>query len=176
MLVARVITGLGNGLLTSTVPAYQSECAKPTRRGQLVLFEGSLITFGIMVSYWINVGFFFPKSSVSWRFPIVFQIVFAVVMIACMYIFRLPESPRWLVAKGKNAEALAVLAALDNTSVSDPEVRRTWHGIVDAVKAEDASGFSFRQLFTGGKTQNFRRTLLGMASQMHQQISGMYSP
>lgn len=176
MLVARVITGLGNGLLTSTVPAYQSECAKPARRGQLVLFEGSLITFGIMVSYWINVGFFFPKSSVSWRFPIAFQIVFAVIMIVCMYMFRLPESPRWLVAKGRNAEALAVLAALDNTSVSDPEVRRTWHGIVDAVKAEDASGFSFRQLFTGGKTQNFRRTLLGMASQMHQQISGMYSP
>jgi predicted MFS family arabinose efflux permease len=45
MLVARVITGLGNGLLTSTVPAYQSECAAPHRRGQLVLFEGSLITF-----------------------------------------------------------------------------------------------------------------------------------
>ena len=45
MLVARVITGVGNGLLTSTVPAYQSECAPPERRGQLVLVEGSLITF-----------------------------------------------------------------------------------------------------------------------------------
>lgn len=45
MLVARVITGVGNGLLTSTVPAYQSECAPPSRRGQLVLVEGSLITF-----------------------------------------------------------------------------------------------------------------------------------
>ena len=45
MLVARVITGVGNGLLTSTVPAYQSECAPPHRRGQLVLIEGSLITF-----------------------------------------------------------------------------------------------------------------------------------
>jgi predicted MFS family arabinose efflux permease len=45
MLVARVVTGLGNGLLTSTVPSYQAECSKPHRRGQLVLFEGSLITF-----------------------------------------------------------------------------------------------------------------------------------
>lgn len=81
MLVARVITGVGNGLLTSTVPAYQSECAKPHRRGQLVLFEGSLITFGIMVSYWVNVGFFFAKGSISWRFPIAIQIVFALVMI-----------------------------------------------------------------------------------------------
>ena len=81
MLVARVITGLGNGLLTSTVPAYQSECAKPHRRGQLVLFEGSLITFGIMISYWVNVGFFFAKGSISWRFPIAIQILFAIVMI-----------------------------------------------------------------------------------------------
>lgn len=45
MLVARVVTGVGNGLLTSTVPAYQSECSKPHRRGQLVLVEGSLIAF-----------------------------------------------------------------------------------------------------------------------------------
>lgn len=81
MLVARVITGLGNGLLTSTVPAYQSECAKPHRRGQLVLFEGSLITFGIMISYWVNVGFFFATGSISWRFPIAIQILFALVMI-----------------------------------------------------------------------------------------------
>jgi hypothetical protein len=45
ILVSRVISGFGNGMLTSTIPAYQSECAKPSRRGQLVLFEGSLITF-----------------------------------------------------------------------------------------------------------------------------------
>lgn len=81
MLVARVVTGVGNGLLTSTVPAYQSECAKPHRRGQLVLFEGSLITFGIMISYWVNVGFFFTRGSISWRFPIAIQILFAIVMI-----------------------------------------------------------------------------------------------
>jgi MFS family permease len=84
MLVARVITGVGNGLLTSTVPSYQSECAKPHRRGQLVLFEGSLITFGIMISYWLDLGFYFTSGSISWRFPIAFQILFAVMMIVCM--------------------------------------------------------------------------------------------
>jgi MFS family permease len=45
ILVARVVSGVGNGFLTSTIPAYQSECARPEKRGQLVLFEGSLITF-----------------------------------------------------------------------------------------------------------------------------------
>lgn len=183
MLVSRVITGIGNGLLTSTVPAYQSECARPEKRGPLVLFSGSLITFGIMISYWINLGFYFvapnsnftgpnPKggSSASWRFPIAFQIFFAVVMIACLYGFRLPESPRWLVAKGRHEEALAVLAALEGTTVDDPEVRQTHRAIIDAVSQER---FSFRSLFTGGRSQNFRRTLLGCLSQMFQQISGI---
>jgi MFS family permease len=173
MLVGRVVTGVGNGLLTSTVPAYQSECAKPHRRGQLVLFEGSLITFGIMIAYWINVGFFFPTSSISWRFPIAFQIVFAIIMIVCMYAFRLPESPRWLAAKGMHAEALAVLAALDGKSVDDPKVLRVWHGICDAVATESEGGFSFKELFTHGKRQNFRRTMLGILAQCFQQISGI---
>lgn len=173
MLVARVVTGVGNGLLTSTVPAYQSECAKPHRRGQLVLFEGSLITFGIMISYWINVGFYFVNNSACWRFPLAFQIVFAVIMIACIYGFRLPDSPRWLVAKGRYAEAIAVLAALDNTSVDDPEVRQTFHGILDAVTQEAQGTFSIKELLSNGKSQHLRRTLLGAAAQCFQQIGGI---
>lgn len=173
MLVGRVVTGVGNGLLTSTVPAYQSECAKPHRRGQLVLWMGSLITFGIMIAYWVNLGCYFIQNEAAWRFPMAFQIFFAVVMIACMYGFKLPDSPRWLVAKGRYAEAVAVLAALDNTSVDDPEVRRTFHGIVDAAMQESKAAFSVRELTTHGKTQHFRRTVLGFLAQMFQQISGI---
>ncbi|RSH88976.1 hypothetical protein EHS25_002638 [Saitozyma podzolica] len=158
MLVARVITGVGNGLLTSTVPSYQSECAKPHRRGQLVLFEGSLITFGIMISYWLDLGFYFTSGSISWRFPIAFQILFAVMMIVCM---------------GRHAESLAVLAALDDKPVDDREVLQTWHGICDAVAAEEEGGFSFKMLFQNGKQQHFRRTLLGILAQCFQQISGI---
>lgn len=173
MLVARVVTGVGNGLLTSTVPAYQSECAKPHRRGQLVLFEGSLITFGIMISYWLNVGFYFVPTSATWRFPLAFQIVFALIMIITMYTCKLPESPRWLVANGKKAEALAVLAALDGTTVHDQEVQDIYHGIVDAVHIEVGTGFKLGDLLHNGKSQNFRRTLLGMLAQCFQQISGI---
>lgn len=45
MCVARVFNGIFNGLLTSTVPAYQSECAKPHQRGPLVILSGTLIGF-----------------------------------------------------------------------------------------------------------------------------------
>ncbi|KAK6902816.1 sugar transporter [Kwoniella mangroviensis CBS 10435] len=173
MLVARVITGVGNGLLTSTVPAYQSECAKPHRRGQLVLIEGSLITFGIMMSYWIDLGFYFTTGSISWRFPIAFQILLALIMIVFMYAFKLPESPRWLAAKGKYAESLAVLAALENTSVDDKKVIATFNGICDAIAAESQGGFGFKELLYNGPTQNLRRTLLGVVAQCFQQICGI---
>lgn len=90
-----------------------------------------------------------------------------------MYLFRLPESPRWLASKGRHAESLAVLAALDSKPVDDPKVIQTWHGICHAVAAEEAGGFSFGELLTHGKSQNFRRTLLGILAQCFQQISGI---
>lgn len=48
-----------NGVVdTSTIPVYQSEIAPPKIRGFLVLFEGALITLGVMISYWLNYGTF----------------------------------------------------------------------------------------------------------------------
>lgn len=52
LIVGRIVTGLGNGMNTSSIPVWQSEMAPPKIRGFLVLFEGALITGGIMVSYW----------------------------------------------------------------------------------------------------------------------------
>lgn len=53
-IVGRIITGMGNGLNTSTVPTWQSECSRSHRRGQLVMIEGALITGGIMIAYWVG--------------------------------------------------------------------------------------------------------------------------
>ena len=85
----------------------------------------------------------------------------------------MPESPRWLASKGRYPETLAVLAALDGKSVDDKSVLRTFQGICDAVQAEKAGAFSFRELFHHGKGQNFRRTLIGILAQCFQQISGI---
>lgn len=54
-IVGRIITGIGNGLNTSTVPTWQSETSKSHRRGQLVMIEGALITGGICISYWVGI-------------------------------------------------------------------------------------------------------------------------
>jgi hypothetical protein len=55
-----------------------------------------LIVFGVMISYWIDLGFsFLEPSTVSWRFPIAFQILLALIIVAVVP--GLPESPRWYV-------------------------------------------------------------------------------
>ncbi|OSD04385.1 general substrate transporter [Trametes coccinea BRFM310] len=175
MVVARIITGLGNGLNTSTVPSYHAECSPAARRGSLIMIEGSLITFGIMISYWIDFAFFWLSgSSAQWRVPVALQIVLALVMI--VGIFWLPESPRWLAKHGRNAEALAVISALDGKPHTDAGVQQTYHGIREAIAAEAHFGSDsspLREVFTNGRSQNFRRAFLGVVVQCFQQITGI---
>ncbi|KZP12128.1 general substrate transporter [Athelia psychrophila] len=175
LVVARIVTGLGNGLNTSTVPTYHAECSPAKNRGSLIMIEGSLITFGIMISYWIDFALFWASdSSAQWRVPIALQIIFALVMIGG--IGYLPESPRWLVKQGRNAEAMAVISALNDAPVSDPEVLRTYHGIREAVAIDDAptrGKAPLKELFTHGRGQNFRRATLGIVVQCFQQITGI---
>ncbi len=151
----RVITGFGNGFNTSTVPTWQSETSKSHRRGQLVMIEGALITGGICLSYWLDFGFsFLDPSEIAWRFPIAFQIVFALIIIA--FILELPESPRWLILKGKEDEALTVLAALSDLPADDPYIYGEFSAIKDTV-LEMAQG-KFRDLFANNENRHLHRT------------------
>ncbi|PGH15291.1 hypothetical protein AJ79_02456 [Helicocarpus griseus UAMH5409] len=168
--VGRVITGLGNGLNTSTVPTWQSECSKSHRRGQLVMVEGALITGGICISYWLDFAFsFLEPSTISWRFPIAFQIAFALIILAV--VMFLPESPRWLILKGKEDEALNVLGALSDLATDDPYIHTEFVAIKDTV-LEMQRG-SFADLFTMTEDRHFHRVVLAYVNQMFQQISGI---
>jgi len=80
--------------------------------------QGALITGGICFSYWLDFGFsFLEPSTIAWTFPIAFQIIFALIILAL--VMGLPESPRWLVLKGKEDEAISVLAALSDLPRDD---------------------------------------------------------
>ena len=54
--VGRTITGVGNGINTSTIPTYQAECSKTSNRGLLICIEGGVIAFGSLVAYWVDYG------------------------------------------------------------------------------------------------------------------------
>ncbi|KAG0652588.1 Sugar transporter STL1 [Hyphodiscus hymeniophilus] len=140
------------------------------KRGKMVMIEGAMITGGICLSYWIDFGFsFLEPSSVSWRFPIAFQIVFALILLA--FIMELPESPRWLILKGKEDEALSVISALNDLPPDDHLVQVEFAEIKDTVI--EMAGVRWRDLFTMGPERNFHRVALGYVNQVFQQISGI---
>ncbi|THW92089.1 general substrate transporter [Aureobasidium pullulans] len=160
LIAGRVITGVGNGMNTSTVPSWQSECSKSHRRGQMVMIEGALITGGVCMSYWIDFGFsFLEPSTVSWRFPIALQILFALIIL--MFIMGLPESPRWLIMKGQEDEALNVLCALNDKNSEDPYIVSEFAAIKDSAMIMQQGGF--RDLFTMDEDRNFHRVVLAYA-------------
>lgn len=170
LIVGRWITGFGNGMNTSTVPTWQSETSKPHRRGQMVMIEGSLIIFGVMTSYWLDLGFsFLEPSSIAWRFPIAFQIILALFVIAL--IPGLPESPRWLVLKGREEEALLVLAALSDLPPENKKIQAEFQAVKDVALEMSKGGFW--DCFKLNRNRNFHRTALAYVNQMFQQISGI---
>ncbi|KAJ5052355.1 uncharacterized protein L3040_002106 [Drepanopeziza brunnea f. sp. 'multigermtubi'] len=169
-ILGRIITGIGNGLNTSTVPTWQSECSRSHRRGQLVMIEGALITGGIMIAYWLDFGFYFlDPNPVAWRFPLAFQIVFCLFILGL--VMSMPESPRWLVLKGKDEQAMHVLAALNDKPVDSAYIRDEYTSIKDTVLEMERGSFS--HLFSTGKDRHLHRTVLAYVNQVFQQISGI---
>ncbi|TEA16362.1 Sugar transporter STL1 [Colletotrichum sidae] len=168
-IIGRIITGLGNGGNTSTVPTWQSETCSSHKRGKLVMIEGALISGGIMISYWIDLGMSFAPGSVAWRFPLALQIAFCLFILA--FVWNLPESPRWLILKDRHQEAKEVIAAIANLPEDDDYVKNEYVAIKDAT--EEMSKGSFKDLFTMDKNRNLHRTAIAYVNQMFQQICGI---
>ncbi|KAF3766817.1 putative hexose carrier protein [Cryphonectria parasitica EP155] len=171
-IVGRVVMGVGNGINTSTIPTYQAECSRTTNRGLLICIEGGVIAFGTCVAYWIDYGASYGPDNFTWRFPIAFQIIFALIISIPMYF--LPESPRWLLTHERYEEAEIVISALRGYELDSTETALERDIIVDSIRASGgfAKSTPYKTLFTNGKTQHFRRMMLGASSQLMQQIGG----
>ncbi|KAI0588852.1 AraJ Arabinose efflux permease [Pyrenophora tritici-repentis] len=72
-IVGRCLTGIGNGINTSTIPTYQAECCKAKNRGKVICIEGSMVAIGTLIAYWIDYGCLYGPDDFTWRFPIAFQ-------------------------------------------------------------------------------------------------------
>ncbi|KAG1152049.1 hypothetical protein G6F37_003571 [Rhizopus arrhizus] len=173
MIVARIITGVGNGMNTATIPVYQAELSPPQSRGAHVAFEASLLTVGVAVAYWLEYGLYFVKGDFAWRFPLAFQMVFAIILGVASFI--LPESPRWLQAHGQDDDCKEVLARLwSDCDTTHPRCIAEWEEIRDGIELERREGVSsYAELFKKGKMNNRYRVLLGMGGQLIQQFGGI---
>ena len=169
-IVARLVLGLGTGGYVATVPVWQAEISKATKRGAHVVTDGIFIGAGITGSLWIDFGFYFVRgNSVSWRFPLAFQIVLSFMVMAFIVLF--PESPRWLVKKGRQGEAREILGALADVDPQDGSVGSDIRDIEMSL-ALSGSG-SWRDMFSMGEQRLFNRTVLAASAQFFQQICGI---
>lgn len=118
---------------------------------------------GFSLSNWMTYGLSFVSGSISWRFPIAFQLVFSVILLATVP--WLPESPRWLIAHGREVEGAEVLASLEGegATVDSPQVLNQKLEILEAVKIEREQSPSWGAILKGktGNTGMVKRLLLG---------------
>ncbi|KAK1763988.1 general substrate transporter [Phialemonium atrogriseum] len=174
MIAGRIISGIGNGMNTSTIPVYVSECSRPSSRGRAVSRQMSIVIFGTVVAYWLDYGTVRNLTGdVVWRFPIAFQNFFALVTI--FTIPFLPDTPRWLYSHGRKAEAISVLARLLDCSEDDPEVKRTEREMEDVIRFEEESTkLSIKDLINDKtEAKNTRRLVLCFLIQFFQQFTGI---
>ncbi|CAL5867582.1 uncharacterized protein PFLUO_LOCUS1801 [Penicillium psychrofluorescens] len=172
MLIAgRFIAGFAIGLMSATIPVYCSEVAPPRIRGLLASMQQWMIGLGIMVAQWTGYGCSLHDSNFSWRFPLSFQVVPAVILTCGVWL--LPESPRWLIEKGKDSAGRAVLSRLhlnrraSNTALVEHELAQIHESL---LYEQQVVVRSWRQLFLAARWRH--RILLACGLQAFTQTSG----
>lgn len=110
LILSRVVVGLAIGLATTIAPVLISESAPTETRGQLATFPQLLGSSGLFFAY-VMAFVLSLQDNPNWRSMLgVLAIPSFIYAILCL--FALPESPRWLVSKGRMYDAKVVLQNL----------------------------------------------------------------
>lgn len=120
LFIGRLITGVGEGLFLSTTVVYICEIAPAKNRGIFASATQFFITLAIVIGYFFCYGTLNLESSLAWRLPFAFQSLCAFGY-ACASVFLLPQSPRWLKARGQLEEASYVWEKLGATNTGNAQ-------------------------------------------------------
>ncbi|MET8249238.1 sugar porter family MFS transporter [Streptomyces sp. NPDC005202] len=137
LIVARFFLGIAIGTASLVVPTYIAEMAPKAIRGRLVSLQQLMITVGILVSYMVGYAF---ADSKGWRWMLGLAVVPSVVML--IGLLGLAESPRWLLARGREAEARQIMLRSRSAGETDEEIAE-----IQAL-AEAESHLTSRDLLT----------------------------
>ncbi|OJJ51030.1 hypothetical protein ASPZODRAFT_127024 [Penicilliopsis zonata CBS 506.65] len=166
--VGRVICGLGIGGSATVIPIYMSEMSPKDSRGRMGSCYQLSYTIGILISYWLDYGVKFMKSSsTQWQIPIGMQMLFGALMGLGM--LTLEESVRWLLFQGDHERAWKSLTWI--RASDSEEVRAEFEEMERGVEVERhaTAGFSLQELL---EWPNAHRMLLGFGLFLAQQSTG----
>jgi MFS transporter, SP family, galactose:H+ symporter len=160
LVMARIVLGLAIGIASFTAPLYLAEVAPEYIRGAMVSLYQLMITIGIFVAFLSDTAF---SYSGNWRWMLGVIAVPGVLFL--LGVFQLPDSPRWLLMRGRREPALEVLRRLRG----DPEVvRREAADIEEQLRVPQRGWHLFLE------NPNFRRSVaLGVMLQVVQQLTGI---
>jgi sugar porter (SP) family MFS transporter len=118
LIIGRLVVGLAIGVSSYNAPLYIAEIAPAKNRGALVSLNQLAITFGIVVSYLVDYQL---AEEDQWRLMFGLAVIPAVILAIGMLF--LPETPRWLVSKNREKEAVAVLKRIRHPDDVEGELK-----------------------------------------------------
>ena len=141
LVAARLITGVAIGGSSVLAPVYIAEISPPARRGRMVGLFQLMVVAGILVAFLSNaaVGAIADPAN-AWRWKLGVPALPALLFLGLLY--RIPNSPRWLIGRGREGEAAA---ALDLIGVREPgDALARVRAALQGEEEERASRLSWR--------------------------------
>ncbi|TVY92246.1 putative glucose transporter [Lachnellula willkommii] len=165
----RFFAGFGVGLISALIPLYQSETAPKWIRGVIVGSYQFAITIGLLLANVVNNATHNRNDSGSYRIPIAVQFAWAIILVTGMLI--LPETPRYLIKRGKPEAAARSLARLRRLPVDHEAIVDELGEITANHEFELTLGkATYLDCFRGGV---FKRLMTGCLLQGLQQLTGI---
>jgi MFS transporter, SP family, sugar:H+ symporter len=118
LVLFRVVLGLAVGAAALIVPLYLSEIAPTEIRGAISSLNQLMITVGILLAFIVNA---LLADSGAWRWMLGLAVVPSVVLLVGMYF--MPETPRWLVSRGRDEDARGVLRQSRTEEEAEKEIQ-----------------------------------------------------
>jgi len=165
--VFRIIGGIGVGIASMASPMYIAEITPARMRGRMVSLNQFAIVSGMLVVYFVNYLIAKYGGGEAWNITTGWRMMFlsGAVPSGLMFLFTLlvPETPRFLLAKGQKEKALAVLVKVDGPEYA----KREFEEISGALSHEEGS---FRELMKPGL---MLALFIGISLSILQQVTGI---
>ncbi|KAJ9144531.1 Hexose transporter protein [Pleurostoma richardsiae] len=170
-LIGRFIVGLGSNISNGTCPLLITEVAHPKHRGKITTIYNTLWYLGAIVAAWVSFGTLRNLTgNIEWRLPTALQCLMPGIQLLAVWF--LPESPRWLISKGKADKAKEVLIKYHGNGQDDEFVTWEFAEIENTLRLEKeaAAGNGWAELIrTKG---NRKRCILIILTAIFSQCSG----